>query len=99
MPSLIEVEETPISERGEIACAGITESVSAVAAITAEVTRNFRRVVLIIFFLPSRGITGWICTAEYSLSYERFAFTCYDATDASRSDLSGLKRPSRSRVR
>ena len=58
MPSLIAVEVTPTSERGEIACAGITESESAVAAITAEATRNFRRVVLIIFFLPSRGIAG-----------------------------------------
>jgi len=55
---LIVVEVTPISDRGEIACAGITESESAAAAVTAEVTRNFRRVVLIIFFLPSRGITG-----------------------------------------
>jgi hypothetical protein len=58
MPSLIEVDVTPVCERGEIACAGITDSESAVAVITAEVTRNFRRVVLIIFFLPSRGITG-----------------------------------------
>ena len=52
MPSLIEVEVTPASDFSEMACAGITESESADAAITAEVTRYFRLFFLIIFFLP-----------------------------------------------
>ena len=41
MPSFILVAVTPTSERGENACAGTTESDSAITAITAEATRGF----------------------------------------------------------
>ena len=69
MPNLIVEAVTPGSDPmfGLSACAGTVETVSAAIASTAEVVINFRRLILIISFLPSRALAGFLssfCTTS-----------------------------------
>ena len=68
IPNLIVVAVNPGSaERGLNAFAGTVETVSVAIASTAEAVMSFRRLIVIIFFLPSRALAGFFCLTSLSL--------------------------------
>jgi hypothetical protein len=76
MPNLIVVAVTPVSDAfGLSACAGTVETVRAAIASTAEVVINFRRLILIISFLPSRALAGFFLTSLLLFLYYFFSTT------------------------
>jgi hypothetical protein len=69
IPNLIVVAVIPGSDPmfGLNAFAGTVETVSVAIASTAEAVMSFRRLIVIIFFLPSRALAGFFCLTSLSL--------------------------------
>jgi hypothetical protein len=76
IPNLIVEAVTPGSaDCGFSACAGTVVTVRAAIASTAEVVINFRRLILIISFLPSRALAGFFLTSLLLFLYYFFSTT------------------------